>query len=274
MRILVFTFLVLFVTLDALARSYYDVLSVDPQATEQELRDQYRKLASEHHPDRFIDVAEKRRHIALLYEINAAKDVLLNTELRYYYDMVSKQGLRHEEWVALPDKNSAVLKNNFGPVRTRPVAAVSVADRLANLNFRRNFIARSLAPDAPVITDTTLQREVLKALRTGAAEDLAEVVAAKFVFTDPAVAAEMVELKKTPIGVAITEHAIRHRTTNQVFHITQNEAIGYLHARTNETDLDLSRRARQAINNLGLPPDPLYAIKDYLQKVNRCYGAH
>ena len=274
MRIYVFTFLILFVAVDAFARSYYDVLSVDPQATESEIRDQYRKLASQHHPDRYINVIEKRRHAVELSGINAAKAVLMNTGLRYYYDLVSHHGADHGSWTALPNKNLEALGKTFGPVRARPTLPIPLADQLANVNWRRRFIERSLAPGAPVITDVNLQREVLKTLRGGHSEDLAEVVAAKFVFTDSAIAAEMVELKKTSIGVAITEQAIRHRTTNQVFHITQNEAIGYLHARANETDLEVSRRARQAINSLGLPPDPLYPIKSYLQKVQRCYGAH
>ena len=259
---------------DAFARSYYDVLSVGPNATEQQIHEQYRKLVRLHHPDQYRDANVKLRQGAFLAEINSANDVLASSDRRYYYDLVSKRGLQHDAWTTLPNNNDLIfLKRAYGPVPTvQKPAPVSLADQLADSKLRQRFVERSLAAGAPLIEDSQTQLALLRALRSQGTEDLAEVVAAKFVLKDPAVARELVELKKTAFGVALAEHALNHRRTNQVLNITQNEAIEDLHTRMNDTNLDVSRRARQALYKLGLPLDRLYPLQNYLKRVQRCYG--
>src|SRR4051812_45891025 len=65
--------------------NYYEVLGVERSASEQEIRDQFRKLAREHHPDRYRgpDKAEAERKFQTLTE---AVNVLTNSAKRKQHD--------------------------------------------------------------------------------------------------------------------------------------------------------------------------------------------
>lgn len=65
--------------------NYYEVLGVERTATEDEIRDRFRKLAREHHPDRFRgdDKADAERKFQLLTE---AVNVLTSQQRRKAHD--------------------------------------------------------------------------------------------------------------------------------------------------------------------------------------------
>lgn len=65
--------------------NYYEVLGVDRNATESDIRDRFRKLARENHPDRYRgpDKAESERKFQLLTE---AMNVLTNPQRRKAHD--------------------------------------------------------------------------------------------------------------------------------------------------------------------------------------------
>lgn len=65
--------------------NYYEVLGVDRSATDQEIRDRFRKLAREHHPDRYRgpDKADAERKFQNLTE---AVNVLTNAARRKQHD--------------------------------------------------------------------------------------------------------------------------------------------------------------------------------------------
>lgn len=65
--------------------NYYEVLGVERGASEQEIRDRFRKLAREHHPDRYKgpDKAESERMFQTLTE---AVNVLTNPRRRKQHD--------------------------------------------------------------------------------------------------------------------------------------------------------------------------------------------
>lgn len=73
-------------------RDYYDILGVDRDADEQEIKRAYRKLALKYHPDKNPDDdnAEER-----FKEINEAYEVLGNSEKRAKYDRL---GASYRQW--------------------------------------------------------------------------------------------------------------------------------------------------------------------------------
>ena len=66
-------------------KDYYKILNIDRQANEREIKNAFRKLAREYHPDKYqgdnAELAEKK-----MAEINQAYEVLSNEELRRRFD--------------------------------------------------------------------------------------------------------------------------------------------------------------------------------------------
>jgi len=71
-------------------RDFYAVLGVERSATADEIKQAYRKLALEHHPDVNPGDAEAEERFK---EISAAKEVLLSPEKRKLYDEFGEEGL-------------------------------------------------------------------------------------------------------------------------------------------------------------------------------------
>ncbi|TVQ79380.1 MAG: J domain-containing protein [Bradymonadales bacterium] len=73
-----------------MSASYYEILGVSTQASEDDLKKAYRRLALQYHPDRNseAEAAEKFR------EIQEAYSVLSDPEKRQIYDQYGKEGLR------------------------------------------------------------------------------------------------------------------------------------------------------------------------------------
>ena len=72
--------------------NYYEVLGVDRSASEQEIRDRFRRLARENHPDRYRgpDKADAERKFQTLTE---AVNVLTNVDRRRQHDSELASGL-------------------------------------------------------------------------------------------------------------------------------------------------------------------------------------
>lgn len=66
---------------------YYDILQVDPSASESELKKAYRKLALQFHPDKNPDAGDKFKEISHAYEI------LSDAQKRQLYDQFGEEGL-------------------------------------------------------------------------------------------------------------------------------------------------------------------------------------
>ncbi len=74
----------------ATKRDYYDVLGVDRNATADEIKKAYRKLALKHHPDKNQGDGESEERFK---EINEAYEVLCDEEKRAAYDRFGHEGV-------------------------------------------------------------------------------------------------------------------------------------------------------------------------------------
>src|SRR6188508_1247335 len=74
----------------ATKRDFYEVLGVEKNASEEEIKRAYRKLAMKHHPDRNPGDAEAERAFK---EAAEAYEVLADAQTRARYDRFGHQGL-------------------------------------------------------------------------------------------------------------------------------------------------------------------------------------
>ena len=71
-------------------RDYYEVLGVDKNATDEELKRAYRKLAKKYHPDANPD--NKKEAEAKFKEVNEAYETLSDSQKRKMYDQFGPDG--------------------------------------------------------------------------------------------------------------------------------------------------------------------------------------
>jgi curved DNA-binding protein len=76
-------------------KDYYKILGVDKKATAKEIKQAYRKLARQHHPD--VNPNNKQAE-ARFKEINEANEVLGDQEKRKKYDELGVNWKQYEQW--------------------------------------------------------------------------------------------------------------------------------------------------------------------------------
>jgi molecular chaperone DnaJ len=86
--------------------NHYQVLQVNPQATQQEIKQSYRRLAKQFHPDSKPETQNCDRIVAL----NAAYEVLGNCQSRRIYDRQQQLGQASDFWVSRQARNAAAQK--------------------------------------------------------------------------------------------------------------------------------------------------------------------
>jgi curved DNA-binding protein CbpA len=67
-------------------KTYYQILEIEPDASEERIKEQYLFLAQAWHPDKFSKADQKARAEEKIKQINAAYDVLRNPAKRAEYD--------------------------------------------------------------------------------------------------------------------------------------------------------------------------------------------
>ena len=73
-------------------RDYYEVLGVDRNTSEDEIKKAFRKLARQHHPDLQTDPAKKKASEEKFKEANEAYEILSDSDRRKKYDMFGHSG--------------------------------------------------------------------------------------------------------------------------------------------------------------------------------------
>lgn len=75
-------------------KSYYDILQISKQATDDQIKRAYRKLALKFHPDKNPGNDEATKKFA---EINNAYEILADREKRGIYDQYGEEGLKQNQ---------------------------------------------------------------------------------------------------------------------------------------------------------------------------------
>jgi DnaJ-class molecular chaperone len=78
----------------ALAADYYDVLGIDREATERQIKRAYRKLSLKYHPDKAGDDPDAA---AKFEEVSKAYGVLSDPDKKYLYDTGGEEALERDE---------------------------------------------------------------------------------------------------------------------------------------------------------------------------------
>ena len=99
-------------------KNYYQILEVEPDASEQKIREQYMFLVQAWHPDKFSKADQKARAEERIKEINAAYDMLRDPGRRAEYDQSLQSSKKKNARQAVPPRQPSPT-----PVGSRPTPA-------------------------------------------------------------------------------------------------------------------------------------------------------
>ena len=87
-------------------QNHYQILQVDSQASQQEIKQAYRRLAKQFHPDR----QQKNKNCDRIIALNAAYEVLSDLKSRRLYDRQQQFGQTNDFFVYRQARNAAAQK--------------------------------------------------------------------------------------------------------------------------------------------------------------------
>ena len=117
----------------------YQVLQVNSQATQQEIKQSYRRLAKQFHPDSQPSAKSSDQIIAL----NAAYEVLGNTKSRRLYDRQQQLGQTTDFWVSRQARNAAA-QEQYQKQRASAPPEVSYQQWLQEIYFPIHRLASQI----------------------------------------------------------------------------------------------------------------------------------
>lgn len=95
-------------------RDYYEILGLDRNASEDDVKKAYRKLAREHHPD-MVDKSDKAAAEKRFKEINEAYQVLSDPQKRRMYDQFGHAGMDYSGARQSPFGQGFAGSGGWGP---------------------------------------------------------------------------------------------------------------------------------------------------------------
>lgn len=95
-------------------QDYYKVLDVSRNATPEEIKKQYRKLASRYHPDRYKTDSEKKTAQAKFQKIEEAYRVLKNPKTKEAYDNIGSNWKAGQDFTPPPNWEYQSFSDAFG----------------------------------------------------------------------------------------------------------------------------------------------------------------
>lgn len=118
--------------------NHYQTLQVNPQATQQEIKQSYRRLAKKFHPD-----SQRDRNCDKIIALNAAYEVLGNSNSRRLYDRQQQLGQYDDFFVSRQARNAAA-QQQYQQQRANTRPEVSYQQWLQEVYFPINYLASEI----------------------------------------------------------------------------------------------------------------------------------
>ena len=120
-------------------KDYYQILGVPEDATEDDIKNAFRKLAFKYHPDK--NPGNEKQAEAKFKEINEAYSILSDAGKRRQYDYALKSGFDSNVYSGYGNAQSDIFRDAFSNPET--VAAMNEMFRQAGLRFDQDFMNRT-----------------------------------------------------------------------------------------------------------------------------------
>lgn len=135
---------------------YYGLLNIPKEASTEEIRTAYKKLALTYHPDRHLDVDNKSEAQRKFSIITAAYETLSDPSKRSLYDLHGVEGLQSGWELVTRIRDPEELKRAFERQRIKEIEMItrkrlhtksSFVMRVAGSEFKRIFTGRTTLPE-------------------------------------------------------------------------------------------------------------------------------
>jgi DnaJ family protein C protein 11 len=156
---------------DSSDESLYTILNLARDASEAEIRDRYRSLATTYHPDRQRDDRSRLAAHGRFTDIQRAYEILTDSTKRTIYDLFGEEGLKTSWELGPRNRSKEELKSEFQRQATekRRIDAEALVKPKGDINLvldaRAVFVPRSAFKDPDAISHTPLAR--LQRIRPG-----------------------------------------------------------------------------------------------------------